>query len=404
MKAREIAWVFGTSLSLFGSNALYIAFVVWIQQLTGSSSLAGMAIFAFLAPSVLAPVSGLIADRVRRARLLIAVDLVMAVWVCLALLVHRADQVWLIFVVLVGLSVGQGLEGPASGALLSTVVGRERLGRVNAVFRTCKDLSRTAGPALGVLISRQLGIETLILIDAATFLVSAVCIWQLRAREERPQHSGRKVLPELAAGIRHVAAVPLLRRLVTAISVSLLIFGMLDPALIHAIRHILHTDPGYLGVLESVASAGAICGGLLCVRIIDRVGSERLVRMGLFLLAGGAVPLLVPNMVTITAGCFVIGVGGPMGVVGYVTTALRHSPDEIQGRVMSVTDVAIMGPQALAAAVGTGLLTVLPYHALIAGMIVVVGLCAASLTPSRLAPPAATKQGGAQPEALPRSS
>jgi MFS family permease len=390
VRRREAVWLFGISASLFGSNALMVAAVVWIQHLTGSPALASFALFTYLAPSILSPVSGLIADRVRRARLLITTDLCQAAWVCLALLVHSGASVWIVYVVLVGVSLGVGLEAPAAAALLTTVVEPARLGRVNSIFRTCKDLSRTLAPGLGVLIYSAFGMPTLILLDVATFLVSVCCVWQLRAREPVPASVSSPILREMVAGARYILATPLLRRVVGTVGVVLLAFGMFEPTLIYLIKQGLHISASFYGVTETVKNVGSIVGGVVCVRVIDRLGAPRLVRVGLAMMALGTLPLLVPQPVVVAVGCFIVGVGVPMGLVGYLTVVMQGSPSNLQGRVMAATDTAVTGPQALAVALGSALVGQVPYQVLLLTMTVVVGLCALSLTRSRLTAPPAT--------------
>ena len=76
-------------LSLTGSSALWLALGIWVKSLTGSTAAAGMVIFAILAPPVLlAPVAGMLVDRVRRRPLLVTVNLANAAAVLLLLLVR----------------------------------------------------------------------------------------------------------------------------------------------------------------------------------------------------------------------------------------------------------------------------------------------------------------------------
>ena len=64
--------VAGQSLSAFGDWAMLIVIAVWMKSLTGSSALAGLTFFTFAAGALLAPLGGLLADRVRRRPLMIA--------------------------------------------------------------------------------------------------------------------------------------------------------------------------------------------------------------------------------------------------------------------------------------------------------------------------------------------
>ena len=62
----------GQSLSLLGDRAMFLALGVWVKSLTGSSAAAGLVFFAYGLPGLTAPAAGLLVDRVRRRRLMIA--------------------------------------------------------------------------------------------------------------------------------------------------------------------------------------------------------------------------------------------------------------------------------------------------------------------------------------------
>ncbi|MEU4676540.1 hypothetical protein [Micromonospora sp. NPDC023737] len=88
------------TLSLIGDSAMLLACGIWVKDLTGSDGAAGLT-FLFLAlPALLAPLAGLLADRLRRGRLLVATNLAGAVVLLPLLAVRSPDQVWLICAVM----------------------------------------------------------------------------------------------------------------------------------------------------------------------------------------------------------------------------------------------------------------------------------------------------------------
>ncbi len=308
MRRREMLWASGVATSLFGDSALALAFVVWLKNLTGSSTQAGLAFVASFAPTLLAPVNGLIADRVPRARLLVITDLAMALWACLAFLVHGRGQAWILYVVLVGIGIGAGIQSAAASALLAEAVPADRRTRVNAVFRTLKDLALLAAPAGGVAIYASLGPGAVIAVDLATYAVSIVSVLQLRARQERPERVPEALAAELSAGIRHIATTPALRRIIIAIAACLLVFGMFEPVSIQVSATLGAGHAGtFLGILLTVKSLGSILGGIACVRWGDRIGAQRLVSAGLLLMGGGTLLLLIPAAAVILVGCLIVG-------------------------------------------------------------------------------------------------
>ena len=86
----------GQVFSLFGESCLWLAMGVWVRTLTGSNAQAGLVFFFYTAASLLAPALGLLADRVRRRPLLLAVNTLTAAAVLALLAVHGSGQVWLI--------------------------------------------------------------------------------------------------------------------------------------------------------------------------------------------------------------------------------------------------------------------------------------------------------------------
>src|SRR3954447_6792454 len=141
-----LLWVTGTGISVSGDAALSLALAVWVKDLTGSNGQAGLAFLAFVGPRVLTPFTAVLADRLPRRRLVVALNLGLAAWVLLALLVRGPHQVGLLYAVLVGVGLGTGLHHAAGGALLTAIVPKERLGAANALLRTVQEVGLLVAP------------------------------------------------------------------------------------------------------------------------------------------------------------------------------------------------------------------------------------------------------------------
>ena len=114
----------GQITSLFGDSALWLALVIWIKVLTGSTSAAALAWFALAVGSLFGPFGGLVADRVRRRPLLVLTNLLTAALVLTLLVVHDRQQVVLIYVVMLGYGVSGSVLGPAQTALVQAKLER----------------------------------------------------------------------------------------------------------------------------------------------------------------------------------------------------------------------------------------------------------------------------------------
>ena len=139
----------GQLFSLFGDSSLWLAMGIWVKTLTGSNAQAGLVIFFFTAPSLLAPALGLLADRVRRRPLLLAVNTLTAAAVLGLLAVDGRGQVWLIDLVMFAYGLSYGVIGPAQSALLTVMLPARLLPDANAALRTAQALVSLIGPLAG---------------------------------------------------------------------------------------------------------------------------------------------------------------------------------------------------------------------------------------------------------------
>lgn len=139
----------GQLLSSLGDSALWLALGIWIKTLTGSDAAAGLSFFMLALGSLASPLGGLLADRLRRRPLLIAVNAATAALVLLLLLVRGQGQVWLIYAVLVGYGVSAAVLTPAQTALLQTLLPAELLGAANSALQTAQWGMRLITPLLG---------------------------------------------------------------------------------------------------------------------------------------------------------------------------------------------------------------------------------------------------------------
>src|SRR5918911_5410007 len=207
----------GQTLTLFGDLALILVLGVWAKNLTGSVSAGGAAFFAMIAPTLLAPLIGFVIDRFPRRRVLIVNDLVTAAGLLPLLAVDGRGTVWIIYVVAAFYGLSQQVFFAARAALLQSMLSDDHLGPANAVLESLRMGLRVAGPVVGTGLFAALGGSAVALLDASTFLVSAALLWSLRVPDIDRRRRGASLGDELAGGIRHIRATPILRRLMLAL-------------------------------------------------------------------------------------------------------------------------------------------------------------------------------------------
>ncbi|HST64074.1 MAG TPA: MFS transporter [Mycobacteriales bacterium] len=380
LRDRNLRLLLGAdALSLTGSSALWLALGIWVKSLTGSTAAAGMVIFAILGPSVLlAPAGGMLVDRVRRRPLLVTVNLLTGAVVLLLLLVRTADQIWLVYAVGFGYGTSYALLRSAQSALLRTVAtDDDTLVAANGALQTVAALSRLLSPIAGAGLYAALGPHSVVLLDAATFLVGAAGLALLRVTEPAPQPAEGHWRAEVGAGLAHLRRTVVLRRIVTAVSLAMLVVGFIEVVMFAIVDQGLHRSPAFLGVLDLGFGAGSVAGGVLAATAVRRLGATTSVVAGLTAVAAGMALTVLPVTVTAVLGLAVVGLGVPPLVAGMSITLQRLTPSHLLGRTSAAIDVLVSGPQSLSIALGAVLISVVDFRVLVAVM--TTGILAAAL-------------------------
>lgn len=361
--------VAGQILSTLGDQALWIALGIWIKELTGSSSAAGLSFFMLIAGTLTAPAGGLVVDRCRRRPALVVLNLLAALLLMPLLLVRGRQDLWLIYAVMFGYGVMSGVISGAQTAMTQTIVPPERLGEINSLLQTVLQGLRLVTPLAGAGLLTLVGARPLVLGDAATFVVAAALMGLLAVREERPERTAEPMWPQLTGGIRHIAGDPVLRRLVTATALGIVGFGLSETVLFAVVGQGLHRPPPFLGVVDSAQGAGAIGGGVLAGWLLrGRRDEAAVAALGLAVCGSGFALDAVPSVPVVMLGVALVGSGIPLVVASLMTVLQRRTPARLMGRVDTAFGVVISAPQTAAIAAGAALVAVVDFRVLLAVM------------------------------------
>lgn len=383
----------GQTLSMFGDTALFMTLAVWTKQLTGSSGAAGAVFLALGLPYLLAPLGGLLVDRVRRRPLMITVDLLTGAAVLLLLLVHDRRDVWLIYLVAVLYGTSLLVFQSARSALVFTLLPDELLDAGNSALTTVREGLRLLGPLAGVALYARFGGSATATLDAVSFVASALALLRIRLREDRPTPRDHSIVAELAAGARHLAGTPVLRRLVVALVATMGVFGLSETLIFPIVEHGLHRPPTFLGVWSVLMGTGAVGGGLTATALSRRFGDTRLVGLGLFVSAVAALLLAGSGLASVGTGAVLFGLGLPWVVIGFNTALQRGTPGSLQGRAYSAADTMLTVPQLASIAAGALLVDIVDYRWLLVVMAAVLAGAAASLANVRASVAPQPQQG-----------
>ncbi|MEU3182660.1 MFS transporter [Streptomyces sp. NPDC006923] len=387
----------GVIVSGFGTSALWLASGIWVKSLTGSDSLAALTVFAMWAPTVAGPLLGTVADRVRRRPLLIGCNLAMAVLLTSLLAVDSADRVWILFGVLFIYGVSGVVQDAAETAVVAAVVDRRLLGDFNGLRTTANEGMKLVAPLAGAGLYARFGGGPVALLDAATFVLAAGCFAMMRVREEKPvpEPSGAR-WSGLTEGARRLWGTGAVRPLVLAASVTMLLAGVSGAAGFAVVDRGLGHAPSYLGLLYAVQGAGSVLTGLLAGPLLRRLPERVFAAAGIALFALSAGLRALPYDAVVLGASLGIGAGLPCVLIAALTAVQRDVPDAVLGRTAATAQTLIFAPNAVALALGAGLiafvdLTVLLPVAGVTGLLTALALAATGRRRSR---PAAAGQDG----------
>lgn len=338
-------WLAGV-ISQIGNWFNYIAIFVLLTKLTGSGMAVSWFLIAkFIPTSFLGPAAGVIADRFSRKAIMIISDLARVLIVLGFLLVKRPEQVWLVYLLALIQESVWTFYDPARRASVPNICKPEELVLANALSGATWSIMLAVGAALGGFITYLFGWQTAILLDAATFLVSAWIMLNLDlphtlpARKDQPTWQDYTGFNDLKEGCRYVAsqrevAVLLLVKSGWALSggilVLLTVFG----------EQVFSTTAsgGKSGILYSFRGIGAALGPVLAWHFLGQ--GRRAMYKGIslsFFVAAGAYILFSQAPTLLWALPFVMlgHMGGSVQWVFSTTLLQKIVPDEFRGRVFA---------------------------------------------------------------------
>jgi MFS family permease len=382
----------GQALSMFGDWAMFIALGVWARVLTGSNAEAGI-VFLFLGlTGLIAPLGGIVVDRLPKRRLMISTHLALAAVMCLLLFVHSRSQLWLLYAITVLYGLGGDVFGAARTSMLKAMLPDEQLGEANSVLQTVREGLRIIAPITGAGLFAAFGGHVVAVIDAATFVGSAATLVALPFVEPPLAPRDQHFLREAAAGLTHIAHTRVLRELTIGLCAALTVIGFCETLIFAIVINGLHHSAPFVGVLDTFQGVGAIAGGVTAAALMRRVGDVRLTGLGVGLFSIACFGFLSPSLEGVLPSVVVFGAGIAWVVIAAATAYQRRSPQLLQGRVSAATNMLFSVPQTVSIAVGAALVTFIDYRIeiVIMGLVTLVAavyLCTRSESESFVAGP-----------------
>ncbi|QLG88643.1 MFS transporter [Chitinibacter bivalviorum] len=371
--------------SIVGNFALAIAMLAetwYVVKTLGAKEQLGLVMIAGSVPRIaLMAVGGVLADRMRRSRIIL-VSLgarVVMLFALVGLLALGRLDIWAltIFAFLYGSS--DAFFWPARDALTPAIVPEHDLTRANSIMLTTNQVGLVFGPVLGGVLLATLSYEAIFSLTGLMLLLATICIGFINEPLiVAAKKAGSSMLSELKEGVQYAIKTPVLRAMMLIYAAANLLFmGPLGLGIPIIVTENLNGQPATLSFLQSAFAAGMVLGGVLLT--LYPPSKKRLLMITVIIALEGVLLALIAHThwIWLAVGIqALIGLGVAGNNVPMMSIIQQYSDRDKIGRVMSLNSMASMGLSPISYALVTGLLSL---HISIGVIMPIFGLTMAAL-------------------------
>lgn len=348
LELREFLILWGSqAVSTLGTAMTNFALIIWVYERKGTaSSITLLSIFSFLPSILFCFIAGTIADRWDKKRIMLLADLLAAVGTVVVLVLYLTSslQIWHLYIINFTLSFMNAFQNPASYVATSLLVPKEHYVRVSGLQALSGSMITILAPALGSAILAFGGLQTVLVVDLAAFLVAFLVLFfyiKIPKIEVKADEAKETFIKSCLAGINFLRGhLPLLRIILFFAFINLIAkmgsYGML-PALVLGRTG---NDQIILGMVEAAVGIGTLIGSVF-VTVMKPAKNRVYViffACGISFLLGDVGQSVTHTLPLWIAAAFTSNV--PMAFLNANLTAVMRTnvPIEMQGRVFSARD------------------------------------------------------------------
>jgi len=333
-------WYVGSFVSQIGTWTQSVAQAWLVLQLTDSPFRLGLIGTLQWGPMlVFALVTGAIADRLSRRRVLMATQSALGCQSLLlgALVATGHVQYWHICVLAVAAGLANTLDNPARQSYNADLVGRGDVINAVALNSAAFNTARILGPAAGGLLIARFGVVPGFFINGLSFLVVVVTLATVRV-EGRPVRSERgSMAKDILEGLEYALRTPRIRLvlvLLLVVSFCVFNFSVYIPLLA---RQVLGLGAEGFGFLMAAMGVGAVAGALALGALVQGRPPLRALFVAGALACAALIALSAVRRVVVAVPILMmVGFFGIIATAGGNTTLQLSAPDALRGRVMSI--------------------------------------------------------------------
>lgn len=347
--------VIGQIISLFGNAAVRFALPLYLLNQTGSPALYGtVTALAFLPAILLSPIGGIIADRVNKRNIMVALDFfTAAVLLAFSLLLGALDLTFLLTAALMLLYGIAGAYQPSVQASVPALVTPEHLMTANAIINIISSLASLFGPVLGGILYSAYGLMPVLWVCMACFFLSAIMELFIRIPFAK-QCAGGSIWNTVKADfsdsvrfLRHEKPV-IGKGLLVICGMNLFLSAMLLVGLPYLVTEVLPLEAAQAnrlygfaqGALAAGGLAGGLCAGIFASKLTVQKAGNLLIACAACVFPMGLAPVLfssgLVNYGILTACCFAIMLFSTVFSIQMMSFVQAETPQTLIGKVIGV--------------------------------------------------------------------
>jgi MFS family permease len=344
-------YISGQAVSLIGTFMQQAAMQWFVWGITKDTRIStAVAALSFLPMLLLGPITGSVADRVDRRRLLlitISCEALLALALA-GLAFAQITTIWPVMLIALGFGVATAFNFPAQSAFIGDLSGMGEIRSAFAFNVTMIEVGRVLGPSLaGVIVDRG-GPGWAFLLNGLSFLAVLVSLTRIRAEHKRSTAPG-SVLNGFREAVSYIRKTPrIIDLLLCSTCVTLFVFSSLS--MVTPIVDLVINDGAELvGFMLGASGAGALIGSFIIAPQLQKIPRAGLALTLALIWAGFWLVLtsLFATPVPIIAGIFLFSVSIPI-VLGSVTSLTQIlTPNAMRARVLSVSQMISFGANPL---------------------------------------------------------
>jgi MFS family permease len=335
----------GQLISTTGTWMQSIAQAWLVLQITGSGVALGVTVALQFTPVLLVGAwGGLVADRVDKRRLLVGTQAAAGVLALVlgAVTVLGVVQLWMIFVLALGLGAVNAVDNPARRAFVVEMVGTEHVSNAVSLSSAMFMVARVIGPAIAGLVIAGLGVSWCFFANGVSYSAAVLAFMAMRENEFFAVEPVPKRKGQLREGLRYAWSTPALRLVLVLTAVIGTLAFNFQVVLPLLAKETFSGGAETLGVLYAFMSIGSVIGALVSAH--EAQATRRFVlgaalAFGTSLVVAAFAPTLGLELLVLV----------PVGAAGIAFTAMSNGvlqtecAPEMRGRVAALFTVAFLG-------------------------------------------------------------